>query len=208
MHRKFHQVPHRRISRRGKPFTAGRGLPKLRRNYGSQILRDRIRRDLNATGPYRERIVRTMEKDPLLYKDYKETKYPPIDVDPHFYDKTGRLGQKVTKVKYTDLLFFKIPREEHSVKLDKKIFEQGLSSYKNKMGTRMEASPRKVLQHEIAHIKYDDMFKRHPDFLFDNVDEELADYRADYDIRKTHLPKSDEDNRTNILFKRLSKWEE
>jgi hypothetical protein len=182
---RFHQAPHRRISRRGKPFTAGRGLPKIMRNYGSQIRRDMIREDLKTEGPNREKIVRIMEKDPLLWKEYKMVEKPNIKLIRGYLKDTGNYAEsnlKSNSINMEPSLFEKFEFERENGVKNSDFYRPD-----KVLDSSMFVNPHEIISHEVQHIK--DKKNTEEYGSVKPLLEDSAFWRSQFNIKKSKKPK-------------------
>lgn len=193
------QRPHIRTSRKGRKFRAGRRITRA-----SQLLRDQIRKDIIVEGPYKEKVVRIMEKDPLLYQEYKYAERPKIRV-------VSGLVEKEKSFAATDM-------PTGIIRIDKRFFEKGLYEPENKiqqwpgykpekaLHSDMLISPRQNITHEVFHSNNRPILKSS-----EKVSEDAAFWRSQFDIRKFKPSQTKLDNdieqafRSGILKKEVAK---
>jgi hypothetical protein len=169
------QSLHYRKSKKGRVFRAGRGTVKR----SSQLRRDQIRKDLKARRPTKEKIVRIMEKDPLLYQEYNEVGRPKIRVHKGLLEKKHAFAM-------ADLV-------KRDITIDKRLFKGDFyepedsitrsQDYKPEkpLMRDMPLIPRQLLAHEIQHLKHTAPRESEHKLL-----EDAAFWRSQFDIRKLH----------------------
>jgi hypothetical protein len=181
-----------RRSKKGRVFRAGRGTVKR----SSQLRRDQIRKDINVSGPYRGQIIKIMEKDPLLWKEYKLVERPTIKLTEGFLKKTDK--------------FAEVNFEDNSIEMEPSILnnltferEKGVKDsdfYRADkiIDSSVSVKPKEILSHELQHLKD----KKHTYTLdsLKNISEDAAFWRSQFDIRKFKKPQKMQDVERSEAF--------
>lgn len=177
--------PHLRRSKRGKSFRAGKGKTKKKRyRRASKLRRDEIRMLLKTKGYHRKDIVKIMEKDPLLWKEYRQTGRPKITVVKGLVEKKDAfalvdLDKNRIKI---DERFFKKPLIEKFKSMEKISYPKP----EKILESDMPIIPKELLREEIQHLK--DLKGKSLPKKFEDIAESAAFWRSQFDIRKYGQP--------------------
>lgn len=196
---------------------------KLKKNYGSKMFREQIKKELYGNPERRRKklldIQEFIKNDPELY-DVEFIENPKIGSKKiiHVIEKHPYL---LKDIRGSDILLYKSARnvppgfsksKEGIIGIDEKLFNIELSGIDPLTRSRKVYTPEHVLKHEAAHLKSDKILR---DIGFNEKEEydpvreralsELAsEYASHTDIRKERLPQRLVDE---MGFKFLSKVE-